>query len=337
MINKYLIFNNIIVNCKNFFKIIVFYLIIFQSNLFAGILRNTTFDDRVDCESSFGVWREFGNSCVDKCEFQFDKYVVCASAISFGCECGNDRCLYKDKCINNVEYEKIYLDQQAQLDLISQEEKEKRAKIALRFKNSYINKLSGIYSQDPNYRDPNRDLYKKELPNNTFVNTNRSLIYNDLVKKKNEKIMLIRKKYEDQIATLKQSENPDKDLINQLSKSLEDNKIIQYVDLESKKIIKNSKNEMNNDDIQKEPIVLTPIEDSKKTSNNELIDKLSKALNPKDTQDMLSKFINNDNSSKQDKNINELPPVYIRDQNGDQDFKNKKVIDNSETFPQFIN
>ena len=65
--------------------------------------------------------------------------------------------------------------------------------------------------------------------------------------------------------------------------------------------------------------------------------KVSKALNPKDTQDMLSKFINNDNSSKQDKNINELPPVYIRDQNGDQDFKNKKVIDNSETFPQFIN
>jgi hypothetical protein len=32
-----------------------------------------------------------------------------------------------------------------------------------------------------------------------------------------------------------------------------------------------------------------------------------------------------------------IPPVYVKPQNGDADFNNREVIDNSINFPQFTN
>ena len=78
-----------------------------NKNSFANIVRSTTFDDRLACENSRGSWRDFGNSCADKCAYKFDKYAVCSYAISFGCDCGKNRCLYEDKCILISEYKKI--------------------------------------------------------------------------------------------------------------------------------------------------------------------------------------------------------------------------------------
>ena len=82
-------------------------MVFLNKNSFANIVRSTTFDDRFACEKSRGSWRDFGNSCADKCTYKFDKYAVCAYAIRYGCDCGKNRCLHEDKCISVSEYKKI--------------------------------------------------------------------------------------------------------------------------------------------------------------------------------------------------------------------------------------
>ena len=72
--------------------------------------RSTTFDDREYCEKSDGVWREFGNGCVDSCEGKLNQFSVCTMAFTYGCECGKSRCWDFDKksCVALKDYKKIF-------------------------------------------------------------------------------------------------------------------------------------------------------------------------------------------------------------------------------------
>jgi hypothetical protein len=94
---------------KNIFKIILknYYFILFVfliNESQANLTRSTTFDERPKCESSKGMWRDFGNSCADKCEYKFQKYPYCSNAIVYSCDCGKNRCLYQDQCIEIQDY-----------------------------------------------------------------------------------------------------------------------------------------------------------------------------------------------------------------------------------------
>ena len=90
----------------------IFFFVVF--NAFANN-RPTTFDDRFACEKSQGVWREFGNGCVDNCIKKIDPYnIVCTSALTYGCECGKNRCWNAEKCVALQDYQVQYQKQQEQ-------------------------------------------------------------------------------------------------------------------------------------------------------------------------------------------------------------------------------
>lgn len=82
--------------------------LLFGNSSFAQNFRSTTFDQRTICEKDQGVWREFGNGCVDSCRSKFNKFTMCTSALTYGCDCGTNRCWYDGKCVANDEYQKTY-------------------------------------------------------------------------------------------------------------------------------------------------------------------------------------------------------------------------------------
>jgi hypothetical protein len=55
---------------------------------------------------------------------------------------------------------------------------------------------------------------------------------------------------------------------------------------------------------------------------NDIIDKVNKASSGKNSQE---------------DNLKNIPPVYVKRQNGEIDFKNNDIINNIETMPQFTN
>jgi len=314
-------------------------MIFLNKNSHADIVRSTTFDDRTACEKSRGSWRDFGNSCADKCSFKFDKYSVCAYSITYGCDCGKNRCLHEDKCISINEYKKIYEENISKEQNNDNKIKEIRKIQAKKFENQYLNKLAGIYGVDPNYRDPNRYERERVLPPNTFKNTNRQLIYNHIIKKHNDKI-LQQQKIENKIA----ENNKNQNFTNDFSS----NKLINYINNDNSVNQPKPSNDPNNKDkLEKNPpIVLKPIDDTKKDNENLDIDqkrdsffeKLSKT--PIDFISEANKIIKNENQQQNIENKNNdtnIPPVYVKQQNGETDFKNGDEINNAIAIPQFVN
>ena len=317
---------------KNTILLCGFLLIFLNKNAYADIVRSTTFDDRLSCEKSRGSWRDFGNSCVDKCTFRFDKYAVCSYAITFGCDCGKNRCLYEDKCIFVDEYKKIddqrILEDQKTID----EVKQKRATRAKKFQNDYLNKLAGIYGADPNYRDPNRYQQERPLPPNTFKSTNRVLIYNHIIKKHNDKILAINKANEKSKANLDNKVTQDKKDANnpKLISLLKEPEV-------NKKLIENKNNVVNN-----APVVLKESEEGEPFVENlppeqdSFLKNFSKNINIQNALDEVNKVTKVD-EVEQNNDPTNIPPVYLKQQNGETDFKNGDVINNIEGIPQFVN
>lgn len=329
----------------NFFYKIAIYVVIFGcffQDCVADVSRSTSFDERPACESSNGMWREFGNGCADKCEFQYDKYTVCSQALTFGCECGRDKCMYEDKCILNTEYEKINQKIFEEKNKVSDEDKAKRERAAKRFKSQYTNKLAGIFGADPNYRDPYRDQREKRKNPNSFTSTNRQIIYNDIIKKRNDKILSVRKGYEDEIKKLRESGSVPEDQIVSLEKKLDEN-MKKFKTLEPIKIDdQDSSNDKSQKISKNEPIVLQPVNDMKIDDYNNISDNISNIMDPKKILDYAKNAKNTiDNSlssdAKPNLNDSDLPTVYVKSQNGEKDFGNKEVIDNKSEFPQFVN
>lgn len=128
----------------NLFKtylVAMFFLIFFLVNALAGIDRKTTFDNRPICESNKGVWREYGNGCVDECFAKFDELAVCTYARTFGCDCGKGKCWDNDKCMAVIEYKKIF-DEIKERDIESMSQaKRKRIAQAKKYQNDLVTRM----------------------------------------------------------------------------------------------------------------------------------------------------------------------------------------------------
>jgi uncharacterized protein YbcV (DUF1398 family) len=323
---------------KNTVFLCGFLIIFFSKDAFADIVRSTTFDDRLSCEKSRGSWRDFGNSCVDKCAFKFDKYAVCAYAITFGCDCGKNRCLHEDKCILVDEYKKIDDQRILEDNKAIDEIKQKRATRAKKFQNDYLNKLAGIYGADPNRRELNPFQQERPLPPNTFKSTNRVLIYNHIIKKHNDKILANAKanesskiKSDNQVAEDEKIPNGQK-LISLLKEFDVDKKLTQN----NKKDSAENNYIANNSPIElKEVGEAEPFEENLPPEQDSFFKNFSKNINIQNALDEVNKVTkvgkvdNNDPTN--------IPPVYVKQQNGESDFKNGDVINNIESIPQFVN
>jgi hypothetical protein len=109
------------------FKIFAILFFIISSQAFSQAIRSTTFDDRPACEEVRGVWRQFGDGCIDQCSAKFDKFSICPQVLAYGCDCGRNRCWNGETCIIRKDYKKIFDEEQAQekkiLDLAKDERK----------------------------------------------------------------------------------------------------------------------------------------------------------------------------------------------------------------------
>lgn len=149
--------------------------------------RPTTFDDRPACEKSQGVWREFGNGCVDNCIKKIDPYnIVCTSALTYGCECGKNRCWNSEKCVAIQEYQAEYNKQQEQENLENNKDRLARQQESQKFRRDYVEKLIKGEKSSTAQVSENKDKDKEEDPN-SFTGSNKQLIYDRLEGKKTAK------------------------------------------------------------------------------------------------------------------------------------------------------
>ncbi len=166
---------------KNILAFIV--LLCFINNVFANN-RPTTFDDRSYCEKSQGVWREFGNGCIDNCLKKIDPYnIVCTSALTYGCECGKNRCWNGEKCVAIQEYQLEYNTQQDQENLASNKDRLARQQEAQKFRRDYLEKLIKGEKTSTAQVAENKEKDKEKDPN-SFTGSNKKLIYDRFEGKK---------------------------------------------------------------------------------------------------------------------------------------------------------
>ena len=191
--------------------------------------------------------------------------------------------------------------------------------------------MSGIYGADPNRRDLNPYQQEKPLPPNTFKSTNRVLIYNHLIKKHNDKILANAKA--NKIAEDKKVANNPK-LISLLKEFENDKKSTQNN-------IKDSA-ENNNNVADDGPIVLRevgeaePFQENLPPEKDSFFKNFSKNINIQNALDEVNKVTKVD-KEEQNSDPTNIPPVYVKQQNGESDFKNGDVINNIESIPQFVN
>lgn len=141
-------------------KIITFFLILFclfSKNLFAS---STSFDKKPDCIDQGGNWRRFANNCVDSCKAKFDDMMICGQAITYSCDCGEEKCTDDEgKCVLKKDYEIIFKEkkelEKAHLEKLREERIEK-------------------FNSDPKYAYEIHNLYPRppiQDPNNKNSNT----------------------------------------------------------------------------------------------------------------------------------------------------------------------
>lgn len=134
----------------------------------AQIARSTSFDNRPACEQSRGVWRQYGNGCVDECNPKFEQFAICTRAVTFGCDCGKNRCWNGETCVTLKDYKKIFDVEKAEEQKILNAAKEKRKEDALENQEEIMSRLITI--ADEKSSQPQVDANGKPIaPNNNFV------------------------------------------------------------------------------------------------------------------------------------------------------------------------
>ena len=124
------------------FKIFAILFFIISSQAFSQAIRSTTFDDRPACEEVRGVWRQFGNGCIDECNAKFDKFSICPQVLAYGCDCGRNRCWNGDTCVMKKDYKKIFDEEQAKEKMILDIAKAKRKSESKSNEQSILNSLA---------------------------------------------------------------------------------------------------------------------------------------------------------------------------------------------------
>lgn len=68
--------------------------------LFCIFNRSTSPEQKL-CESQGGSLKQFSNGCVDSCDYQRNpEEIMCVQVLTYGCECGPDKCWEENQCIN---------------------------------------------------------------------------------------------------------------------------------------------------------------------------------------------------------------------------------------------
>ena len=88
--------------------------------------RETSFDQRPACEEAKGVWREFGNGCLDQCRPKLDRFAICTQAIQSGCDCGKSKCWDGETCVALKDYKKLYDKEVSEEKVVLEVEKKAR-------------------------------------------------------------------------------------------------------------------------------------------------------------------------------------------------------------------
>jgi hypothetical protein len=151
------------------FAIIFLLLFSHQTLLALDLSRQTSFDERDICEGkNNAIWREFGNSCGDGCEMQFDEFKICDTSLALSCDCGEKRCWNGKTCVMNSVYKKIYDKKVKERQEKIAKEKEKRKADFEAQRQEILKKLivenqtramsSGIEGAANNYVDAYKDV-----------------------------------------------------------------------------------------------------------------------------------------------------------------------------------
>lgn len=160
---------------KKIHGFLVIFLLIFSKESLGNIGRITSFDNRQQCELNQGVWREFGNGCVDECYAKFDEFGVCTYARTFGCDCGRGKCWNGEECIAVLEYKKIFDDlKQRDINEMTQAKK-KRIAEAKKYQQDLIKRMIENRSALTVAKYNTDDVI---IPHNNFSNNNYSEVYN---------------------------------------------------------------------------------------------------------------------------------------------------------------
>lgn len=146
------------------FLIAALTILLFSAPAQAQLSRLTSFDDRPLCEENKGVWRQYGDGCVDECQAKLDQFLICTSAITYGCDCGFGRCWDEDKCVALKEYKKKFDAAEAEEKKVLDEEKKKRKAIAQETQDTIMNGLVTKASANAQTYDPN----SKTAPQNNY-------------------------------------------------------------------------------------------------------------------------------------------------------------------------
>lgn len=161
---------------KNNLFLIIMLLIIFNNRANADFGRKTTFDNRQKCEQNKGVWREFGNGCVDECFAKFDEFGVCTYARTFGCDCGRGKCWSGNECMAVIEYKKVFDKMKIQEFEEISKLKLKRIVEAKKYQQDLIRRMiENRSSLTVNEFDEKDKIIEKNT--NNFSNNNYSEIY----------------------------------------------------------------------------------------------------------------------------------------------------------------
>ena len=125
---------------KNYLGFFALFLLL-PFGLLAQEIRATSFDERPACEESKGVWRQFGNGCVDECRAKFDIFSICSQSLSFGCDCGKNHCWNGETCVLMADYKKIFDEERAAEKEILNEAKKNRQEAAKENQELIMNNL----------------------------------------------------------------------------------------------------------------------------------------------------------------------------------------------------
>jgi hypothetical protein len=148
------------------FKIFAILFFIISSQAFSQAIRSTTFDDRPACEEVRGVWRQFGDGCIDQCSAKFDKFSICPQVLAYGCDCGRNRCWNGDTCIIRKDYKKIFDEERAQEKKILDLAKDER-KLEAKANQQYI--LNNLAKKTGEITDQNFNQSQNNKSNNALA------------------------------------------------------------------------------------------------------------------------------------------------------------------------
>lgn len=122
--------------------LLILTLITFSLNSAFSNQRQTSFDEKPNCEQQNGVWRQFGNSCANNCKSMFNEFSICAQAITYGCDCLQDRCYNEGECVLIDDYKIKYQKIVNERDKILEEQKRARKDDFLRNRQAILQKIT---------------------------------------------------------------------------------------------------------------------------------------------------------------------------------------------------